>query len=254
MDLGLAGKRALVTGASRGIGLATAACLAQEGAALGLCARGQDRLDQTVAELAKTGAQIAARPLDLGAGAAAIGAWVQDIATSLGGIDILISNVSGGAQAGEAGWRANFSVDLMGFVHLVEAALPSLAKGRDPAIVAVASIAALEEFGGPQPYNALKAALIAHAADLSQALAPHGVRVNTVSPGVTVAPDGPWDQLRRARPDLYQAQAAQVPLGKRFAEAEEIARVICFAASPAASYMTGANLVVDGGLTRRVQY
>lgn len=255
MDLQLKDRVALITGASRGIGHAAAEALAGEGARLGLCARSPGPLEAAASRLRSLGGTVEAAPLDLAAGEAAIGRWVQTMAERLGGVDILISNVSAGALSDDAdGWTKNFEVDILAMTHLVKAALPHLARGRDPAVVLVASIAGLEAFGGPGPYGSFKAALIHHGADLSQALAPHGIRVNSVSPGVTLCKDGFWDQVRQQQPDAYRATAERVPLGQRMAKPEEIGKAIAFLASPAASYVTGANLVVDGGLTRRVQY
>ena len=120
-------------------------------------------------------------------------------------------------------------------------------------MVFISSTAALEYLGIPQAYNAMKAALIAHAADLSQALAPQGVRVNVVSPGPIYFEGGNWEMIKQAMPKMYEAALGQCAIG-RMGTPEEVARAVAFLASPAASLITGANLVADGGFTKRVAY
>ncbi|MBB4212283.1 NAD(P)-dependent dehydrogenase (short-subunit alcohol dehydrogenase family) [Rhodothalassium salexigens DSM 2132] len=255
MDLGLSGLRAAVTGATRGIGRATADLLAEEGADVAICARRADAVAETVEALEARGVQAMGETVDLARPGVALKRWIDRAAERFGGLDIVVINVSGGGgMTDEIGWRTNFEVDLMGAVRTAEAALPHLARSHNGAMVMVASIAAVEDFGGVQAYNSMKAALINYAANQSQALADQGIRVNSVSPGVTLCPGGVWDQVRQQMPDQFQATAARVPLGQRFARPTEIARTIAFLASPASCYTTGTNVVVDGGLTRRVQY
>lgn len=255
MDLGLSGLRVLITGGTRGIGRATAEAFAREGCDIALCARRRDQVDEAVSAMEAIGVRAVGGVVDLAGPVQPYRDWIGQAAERLGGLDILVPNVSaGGGMADEAGWKANFEVDLMGTIRAVEAALPWLRGSSSAAVVAVASIAATEDFGGVQAYNSMKAALINYAANLSQTMAPEGIRVNSVSPGVTLCRDGIWDQVRQQMPDLFNQTAARVPLGHRFATPEEVARTIVFLASPAASYTTGTNVVVDGGLTRRVQY
>src|SRR5262245_31838291 len=252
MDLGLKELRACVTGASRGIGLAIARLLADEGASVALCARGKSGVEAARKDLEARGARVHAQAIDV-SDADALRAFVGGAADALGGLDILVSNPSGGAGTDDAAWRSTFEVDLMGAVRSVDAALPALSRSRAGSVVFISSTAAIETFMGPTSYNALKAALIVHSNGLSQALAPQGIRVNTVSPGPILIEGGSWDQIRKGVPQMYQATLAQLPIG-RMGSGEEVARAAVFLASPAASFITGVNLVVDGGFTKRVDF
>jgi NAD(P)-dependent dehydrogenase (short-subunit alcohol dehydrogenase family) len=179
--------------------------------------------------------------------------FVEEAGAALGGLDVFVSNASGGAGAGEEAWQANFEIDVMSAARGVEAAMPLLGASEAGAIVFVSSTAALEYLGVPQPYNAMKAALIAHASDLAQALAPRGIRVNSVSPGPIYFEGGNWQMIEQAMKPIYERALAQCAIG-RMGTPEEVARAVTFLASPAASLITGANLVCDGGFTKRVQY
>lgn len=252
MDLGLAGRRALVTGASRGIGLAIARQLADEGADVAICARGEVDLETARKDLETRGVRVFAHALDLADGAA-LAEFVSGAGRALGGLDVVVCNASAGAGRGEDAWRANFEIDVLGSTRVVEAALPLLAGSDAASVVFIGSTAALEYLGVPQPYNALKAALIAHANDLSQALAPQGVRVNVVSPGPIYFEGGSWQMIERMMPQIYERALSQCAIG-RMGTPEEVARAVVFLASPAASLVTGANLVADGGFTKRVAW
>ncbi|HEU4431353.1 MAG TPA: SDR family oxidoreductase [Myxococcota bacterium] len=248
MDLGLSGRKALVTAASRGIGLAIARQLADEGAAVAICARSEGGLESAQKDLEQRGVRVFARAVDVADGAA-LRAFVADAAGALGGLDVFVSNASAGGGMGEPAWQASFEVDVMSAARGVEAALPFLAKSEAGSIVFISSTAALEYLGVPQPYNAMKAALIAHAGDLAQALAKQGIRVNTVSPGPIYFEGGNWETIKNAMPAIYQGALAQCAIG-RMGTPEEVARAVVFLASPAASLITGANLVCDGGFTK----
>ena len=256
MDLGLKGKRAIVTGATRGIGRAIAAQLVQEGCVVAICARNADEVTRAVAALQAlggAGAQVCGGVADV-ASRAAVDTWVAASASELGGIDIVVANVSALAGApGEDSWRAGMEIDVLGTVRTVEAAMPHLEKSSTASIVAVSSTAALEAFGGPRAYNAVKAAVINYVSNLATQLAPKNIRANTVSPGTIYFDDGVWGARKRDMPTIYAAALAHNPMG-RMGTPAEVANAVAFVASPAASFITGANLVVDGGFTRRVQY
>jgi NAD(P)-dependent dehydrogenase (short-subunit alcohol dehydrogenase family) len=252
MDLAMRGRKALVTAASRGIGLAIARTLADEGVDLAICARGAAGLESAKKDLEARGVRVFTKALDVGDGDALRG-FVREAVEQLGGLDVLVCNASGGAGMGEKAWQANFDVDLMHAARSVEVALPALSGSDAASVVFISSTAALEYLGVPQPYNALKAALIAHASDLAQALAPRGVRVNVVSPGPIEFAGGNWEMIKQAMPAIYERALGLCALG-RMGTPEEVARAVVFLASPAASFVTGANLVVDGGFTKRVGY
>ncbi len=253
MDLGLKGMKAILAGASKGIGLATAKTLAAEGCDVAICARGQEGVDTAVAALKALGVNASGAAVDMADGEA-YRAWVAKAADGLGGCDIFISFASaGGGPASEENWKKVFDLDLLATFRGVEAAMPYLEKSKAGSIVAVASTAALEDFFGPQAYNAMKAAVINYASALSQKLAPTGIRVNTVSPGPVFIEGGAWDMIKTHMTPLYEQTIKAVPMG-RLGTGEEVAQAIAFMASPACPFMTGTNVVIDGGITKRVQY
>jgi NAD(P)-dependent dehydrogenase (short-subunit alcohol dehydrogenase family) len=252
MDLGLKGKRVLVTGGTKGIGLKCAEIFAAEGAAVSVCARDAPGVTATVEALKSAGAHAFGRAVDV-SNAHALKSWVQDSAAALGGIDIVVANVSALAVADdEAAWQAGFNTDMMHSVRLVNAAMPFLEKSDAAAITLISSVSGREvDFTGPA-YGAFKAALVHYAQGLAMKLAGKGIRANTVSPGNTYFDGGIWQSIEQNNPDLFQEALSLNPTG-RMARPEEIARGVVFLSSPASSFTTGTNLVIDGALTRGVQ-
>jgi 3-oxoacyl-[acyl-carrier protein] reductase len=253
MDLGLKGKRAIVTGGSKGIGRRCADILADEGANVSICARTAAEVETATAALRAKGVKAHGAALDVGDKAALEG-WVADSAAALGGIDIVVPNVSALDMADtEEAWRHQFEVDLLHTVRVVNAAMPWLEKSEAPAVVVVSSVSGREvDFTSPA-YGATKAALIHYAQGLAYKLAPKMIRVNSVSPGNTYFDGGIWQWIENNNPDLFKQALALNPTG-RMATAEEVARGVVFLASPASSFTTGTNLVIDGALTRGVQF
>jgi 3-oxoacyl-[acyl-carrier protein] reductase len=252
MDLGLKGLNAIVTGSTRGIGRAIADTLADEGANVAICSRHADDVAEAVAALEAKGVRATGRELDVGDGPA-LQEWVRDVADELGGIDIVVSNVSALAiGADEDAWRNGFQIDMMGAVRVVDAAMPSLERSDAPSIVTISSVSGREIDFACGAYGALKAALVHYTQGLAYNLAGKGIRANTVSPGNTYFPGGVWNQIETGDPELFAAALGLNPTG-RMGTPQEMANAVAFIASPRASFITGANLVVDGALTKGVQ-
>ncbi|MCB8874379.1 SDR family NAD(P)-dependent oxidoreductase [Acidisoma silvae] len=250
MDLGLAGKTALITGGTKGIGRAIAEILVAEGVKVSICARNPAEVAQAVASF---GEGHFGQALDV-SDTAAVTAWVEASAQHLGGIDVVVPNVSALAVSRDAAaWKAGFETDIMGTVSLVDAAMPWLEKSDAGSIVVISSVSGREVDFAAGPYGAFKAALIHYAQGLAFQLAPKTIRANSVSPGNTYFPGGVWENIENTMPDLFREALALNPTG-RMGRPEEIARAAVFLASPAASFITGTNLVVDGALTRGVQF
>ncbi|MFO1039860.1 MAG: SDR family oxidoreductase [Geminicoccaceae bacterium] len=253
MDLGLKGLRAIVTGGSKGIGRRCADILADEGAHVAICARTKAEVDEAVAKLKAKGVTAYGEAIDVGDKAALEG-WVANSAKALGGIDIVIPNVSALAvQDEEESWRKQFDIDMMHTVRTVNAALPHLQSSKHAAITIVSSVSGREiDFTGPA-YGAIKAALIHYAQRMAYEHAGKMIRVNSVSPGNTYFAGGIWPWVEENLPDLFKKAMDLNPTG-RMATAEEVARGVVFLSSPASSFTTGTNLVIDGALTRGVQF
>jgi NAD(P)-dependent dehydrogenase (short-subunit alcohol dehydrogenase family) len=248
MDLGLKGKRAVVTGGTRGIGRAIAETFADEGADVSICARKADEVASAVAALKAKGVQAFGRALDV-ADAAALGSWIEASAAELGGIDALVCNVSALAVGDTAeSWEKSFRTDMMHTVHAVAAAVPHLEKSASGSIVLISSVSGFEVDFAAGSYGALKAALIHYAKGLSRQLVAKGIRVNCVSPGNTYFDGGIWQSIEKNMPDLYNSTLKVNPTGK-FGTPAEVAKGVVFLSSPAASRISGANLVIDGALT-----
>jgi 3-oxoacyl-[acyl-carrier protein] reductase len=252
MDLQLTGRKALVTGGTRGIGRAIVGALLDEGAEVAFCARNADAVAATQAELIAAGGKVIGSAVDVADGVA-VAEWVTASATALGGIDVVVANASAMSTADtEETWQKCFTIDLMGTVRMVNASLLHLEQSTAGSIITVSSVSGREIDFFEGPYGAIKAALIHYTQGLAYRLAPKGIRANTVSPGNTLFEGGSWDNTRRNNPERFSATLALNPTG-RLGTPEEMAAAVTFLASPVSSFTSGTNLVVDGALTRGVQ-
>jgi 3-oxoacyl-[acyl-carrier protein] reductase len=257
VDLHLAGARALITGASQGLGLAVAHRLAAEGAHVALVARGAEQLAAARAEVAAHGGIVVTRRADV-TDPAALTAAVDAAAAELGGLDHVVAN-AGGAVGGDVlgtapdevarNIAATLALNVGHAVTLISAAVPHLVAAGGGSAVVIASVSGLR----PTPrtsYATAKAAEVSLAANLAHELAPKSIRVNAVSPGSLLIEGGGWDEFRRQHPDEYgRWVAAEFPWG-RLGSAEEVADVVTFLLSDRAAWVTAANIVVDGGQGR----
>jgi 3-oxoacyl-[acyl-carrier protein] reductase len=252
MDLKLKGGKALITGGTKGIGRAIANALADEGCNVAICARTEADVKTAVEQLKAKGVTAFGRAVDVGNGDE-LKSWIAASAEALGGIDCLVSNVSGGNAQGEAGWRANFEHDVLGTVRMVEAAVPFLEKSDNASIIMISSTAALEKFIAANAYNAMKGAMIQYAGALAQDLGPKGIRVNSICPGPIFIEGGSWDYIKKNMTAFYDQTVSNIPLG-RLGSGAEVAAQVALLASPCGAFTTGGNIVIDGGFTKRIQF
>jgi len=242
VDLRLCSLHAVVTGGSSGIGAAIVSALAAEGCKVSFCARTQQRVDSAVASMKHLPGSVSGRALDV-SNEVELKAWLCE----LGAFDIFVANVS----ALSADWELAIATDIRATVNAVEAAVPILERSANAAITYIGSKAG--SLAGPDSaaYGAAKAAMAHYMKSLSSRLLPH-IRVNTVSPGDTLFEGGLWDSVRRDQPAAFERVVQRNPMG-RLATPEEIANVVAFISSPAASFVAGANWYADGGSIAHVQ-
>lgn len=256
MDLGLKGKKAVVTGGSRGIGRAIADLLADEGADVAICARNAEQVAEAVKALEAKGVKAFGQAVDIADGPA-IRAFVAAAGEALGGIDVMVSNASALVQgAGEDDWRAMFEIDILGAVRTFEAARPFLEKAGethgDAAFLITSSVSAAEA-SNASSYGAMKAALIHYAKGLARENAAKHIRANVVSPGTVFFEGGVWGNVKAGMPGFFDQMIKRNPTG-RMATPEEVAAATVFLASPRSAFTTGINMLVDGAISTRVNY
>jgi NAD(P)-dependent dehydrogenase (short-subunit alcohol dehydrogenase family) len=252
MELGLRGKKVIITGATKGILRGVAELMIAEGAHVGFCARNADEVADAVQALGRPEVQVVGEAVNVRDGEA-YKAWLARTVTALGGCDVFVPGVSGGGgMDSEKNWVRNFEIDMLHTVRGCDELMPHLEKSGSGSIVIIGSTNAVETFAAPMAYNAIKAGLITYGKQLSQFVGKKSVRVNTVSPGPIYFEGGAWEMIKGTQPKFYDWAMKQIPCG-RMGTVEEIARVIVFIASPAASLITGANIVADNGFTKRVQ-
>ena len=255
MNLKLTDKIALVTGSSRGLGLASARALIDEGCKVAICARGTERLEQAADALRRGGAadRVLAVPADLAAGEG-VETVVRRTVETFGGLDVLVNNVgrAGGGgivEASDTEWQSAFDETLFPAVRASRLAVPHMRERDGGAIIMIASIWGRES-GGRMTYNAVKAAEISLAKSMARELAPDNIRVNSVAPGSISFPGGSWHRRQQEDPEGMAAFVRdQLPFG-RFGRAEEVGAVVAFLASPRASWVSGASVTVDGCQSR----
>ena len=254
MDLKLKGRKALVTGGTRGIGRAIVEELAREGCEVAFCARNADQVKSVTQAIGKdTNARLYAGVVDV-TQPDELKEWIDECAEELGGIDIVVANVSALASGNTPeAWAAGFATDVMATVNTMEAAQPHVLKSEAGALIAISSVSGVSAAAPVNAYNPLKSTVITYMAMLATNLAPKGVRANTVSPGTIYFDDGVWGKCKRDDPQRFAATIKRNPMG-RMGTPQEVAAAVAFLASPRAGFVTGANLVVDGAITGRVQF
>jgi 3-oxoacyl-[acyl-carrier protein] reductase len=252
MDLKLGGKVALVTGSSRGIGLATAKAFAAEGCRIMLSARSIEQLRDAETTLRASGAEVVAHAADVGSPDDAAQLIAATVAAH-GGIDILVNNVGGGgggariADSNDDDWRGALERNLIQTVRMMRLALPHMQGRPGAAVINIASISGWSpQLAMSGQYGGAKAALIFETERWALEFVPYGIRVNTISPGSILADGNGWDRYRLANPGYYDDYVRHgFPMG-RLGTAEEVADVIVFIASPRAYWINGRNIPVDG--------
>ena len=257
MDLQLKGRKAIVTGASKGIGLRIAQTLAGEGVDVAICARTAADVEKAAVGLRSQGVKAFGDSVNV-ADADAYTKWLESAVERLGGLDIFVHNVTAApATPGLPGWDLAYRTDILGAVNGVETLKKHLSKSPAAAIVFIASISGVMSKVLPAPgayaYGASKAALISYGAMISKDLAKEGIRVNIVSPGPIYFEGGPWDRVKARAPQMLVAAKAACVIG-RLGEPQDIANAVAFLASPVSGFTVGQNLHVDGGFMQHVAF
>ena len=248
MDLGLAGKRAIVTGSTKGIGRGIAETLLAEGASVAICARDADGVSAAVDEMSGSGT-VWGQAVDAG-DSDALRSFVDAAAAEMGGLDIYVHNTSGKPARKLEAWQNNMNIDLMALVHGAEAAAAHMTDGG--ALISISTSAVGEHFAsGSNSYSAFKAAVAQWTLGQAQVLGAKGIRCNVVSPGPIFVDGGDWNMIKDNMADFYAATEKVHPMGQ-LGTVQEVANAVVFLASPAASHVNGANLTVDGGFMKRV--
>jgi len=255
MDLGLKGKRVIVTGGSRGIGKAILDKMVAEGASVATCSRGSEVLEGVIEGWRAQGARAYGEAIDV-SNTEDYASWFKRSVEFLGGVDIFISNVTTRiATQGDQRWLDTFEIDFMHHVRAAEMAIPHLRDSRAPAFVFISSIASVMSniVEMEREYGVMKAALATYASQLAHRLADDGIRSNFITPGPIYFEGGFWDQVKQFDASLFD-RASKMSALQRHGTPDEVANAVLFLASPAASYITGANLRVDGGALKNVHY
>ena len=248
MNLELAGKNAVITGASKGIGRGIALALAAEGANVAICARGKEALLDTEKELLATGVKVFTELCDVG-NHHAVDEFLENARTNLGSVDILVNNVSAFSLGEDLkDWDASINIDLMASVWTTAKVVPWMTEAGGGSILFISSISGLES-GSPPSYAAAKAAVISYSKTMAIQLAPSHIRVNTIAPGSIEFDGGLWASTKENNRQFYDMALGSIPSG-RMGAPDEVGKVAAFIVSSAASWVTGTCLSVDGGQHR----
>ncbi|OKL57982.1 hypothetical protein UA08_06823 [Talaromyces atroroseus] len=257
LETGLQGAHVLITGGTRGMGQAMVRQFLQEGANVSYCARTvtNTEFDDVHESLPKNNpARAFGTAFDVSSKEEIVN-WVNSSAERIGRIDVIIANASPMHMKGETEhWQSSFAIDVMGFVELVKAAEPYLEKSPQASIIVQSSFMGREFYRSPPAaYGPCKAAQLQHVQELSHYLGPKGIRVNAISPGPVLCEGGPWENYSELMPEWVEEQRLKIPL-KRLGGPQEISNVAVFLASPLASFVTGTNILVDGGIHVGTQF
>ena len=253
MDLGLKGKVAMITGASKGLGRAMARAFGHEGVKLSICARGKAMLDDAASEFHKLGFETFAHPADV-TNLAQMESWLEQTASRFGGIDILVNN-AGGARPGalselsEQDWRDSFELNFFSAVRLARLVGDPMQARGGGVIINISSIYGRES-GGPLTYNSSKAAMISFTKMLAREMAAKKVRVNSIAPGSILYPGGSWERRFKENPAFERDFISHETPAGRLGRPDEVAYAVVMMASPMASWINGACLPVDGAQGR----